>query len=54
MTDESTPQALETVATNVAEDVKKETPGIIAHLEAFLAWDKAELEKALAWVKEKL
>ena len=54
MTDESTPAAAETIVKNVAEDIKKDTPGIIAHLEAFIEWDKKELIKAYEWIKSKL
>ena len=54
MVDESTPEALKTAAENVGQDIKKDTPGIIEHLENFLAWDKKEMQKALTWIKSKL
>ena len=54
MTDESTPEALETVATNVTEDVKKDAPTVEAHLESFGEWTVEELEKAYQWIKSKL
>jgi len=55
MTDEQVAEtAVEAVAKDAVSDVKADTPGIIAHLEAFIAWDKAEIEKAKAWLEGKL
>lgn len=51
---ESTPEALKTVAENLAQDVKKETPGVIQHLEAFLEWDKEAIEAAYKWLDDKV
>lgn len=60
MTDntESTPEAAKVIVENVAQDVvtdvKAETPGIVAHLEAFGTWTKDEIEKAYEWIKSKI
>jgi hypothetical protein len=62
---ETTTQAVDTAANDVRKDAENEVkqdvasaitaePGIIAHLENFLSWDRAELEKALAWIQSKL
>lgn len=54
MTDESTPQALETAASNIAEDMKQDTPGVIAHLEAYASWTEKEIKAAFHWLEAKL
>lgn len=51
---ESTPQALETAASNIAEDVKQDTPGVIAHLESYANWTEEEIKAAFHWLEAKL
>lgn len=51
---ESTPQALDTLAINLSEDVKKDTPGVIVHIESFGHWSETEIKLAIDYLKTKL